>query len=474
MFYIAPELSIFERRNWLIHMHYLKKEFDACKALIKEQLAETHGLCEYAIYVQGLILRQEGKIQESLEMFQKASILNPKNIDNLKQVARSLFLLARHKAAIEVYNEISRQQTSVDWEVLHNQGICYLYLKEFTKAKEYLKAAIDNNRHEISYIHLGRVFALEGNLQIAIDTYKQALEFSPENTEIMTTLGLLYIKIGQNQKAFEQLGQALIYNPSNVKAILAAGSMMQAHNDFDVALMKYRIAASVEPESPPLWNNIGMCFFGKKKFVAAVSCLKRAAYLSPFKWKIMYNLGLVHLTMQQYASAFHYLSAAINLRPKFGQLYMLLAICLTHLEDSNNAKKAYDQACMLDNYDPLVNLDYAIALYNWGDKRSAIKQLRLFEDKLTILKEVKSNDVDPEMEEVGNRLNAMLQIGETSSWKETPSHKNEGLSSPAEPSAPSVSSELDEQANLPSPPSESPSASVDKSSEEKRSAVLSS
>lgn len=87
------------------------------------------------------------------------------------------FLLARHKAALEVYNEISRQQTSVDWEVLHNQGICYLYLKEFTKAKEYLKAAIDNSRHEISFIHLGRVFALEGNLQSAIDTYKQALEY---------------------------------------------------------------------------------------------------------------------------------------------------------------------------------------------------------------------------------------------------------------------------------------------------------
>lgn len=87
------------------------------------------------------------------------------------------FLLARHKAALEVYNEISRQQSSIDWEVLHNQGICHLYLKEFTKAKEYLKAAIDNSRHEISFIHLGRVFALEGNLQSAIDTYKQALEY---------------------------------------------------------------------------------------------------------------------------------------------------------------------------------------------------------------------------------------------------------------------------------------------------------
>lgn len=57
----------------------------------------------------------------------------------------------------------------------------------------------------------------------------------------------------------------------------------------------------------------------------AISCLKRANYLAPFDWKILYNLGLVHLTMQQYASAFHFLSAAINFQPKMGELYMLLA-----------------------------------------------------------------------------------------------------------------------------------------------------
>lgn len=43
---------------------------------------------------------------------------------------------------------------------------------------------------------------------------------------------------------------------------------MQTHGDFDVAMNKYRVAACAVPESPPLWNNIGMCFFGKKKYVA--------------------------------------------------------------------------------------------------------------------------------------------------------------------------------------------------------------
>ena len=31
----------------------------------------------------------------------------------------------------------------------------------------------------------------------------------------------------------------------------------------DVALVKYRVAAVQTPNSAQLWNNIGMCFFGK-------------------------------------------------------------------------------------------------------------------------------------------------------------------------------------------------------------------
>ena len=35
-----------------------------------------------------------------------------------------------------------------------------------------------------------------------------------------------------------------------------------------MALTKYRVAAAATPESAQLWNNIGMCFFGKKKHIA--------------------------------------------------------------------------------------------------------------------------------------------------------------------------------------------------------------
>ncbi|TRY95998.1 hypothetical protein DNTS_002159 [Danionella cerebrum] len=395
----APELPILERRNWLIHLHYIRKDYETCKAIIKEQLHETQGMCEYAVYVQALIMRLEGKIQESLELFQSCAILNPKSSDNLKQVARSLFLLGKHKAAIEVYNEAARLNQK-DWEISHNLGVCYIYIKDFRSL----------NKHDLTYMMLGKTHLLEGDTEKAIEVYRSAVEFSPENTELLTTLGLLYMQLGKYQKAFEHLGNALTYDPNNFKT----------HGDYDVAMNKYRVAAYAVPESPPLWNNIGMCFFGKKKYVAAISCLKRAIYLSPFDWKILYNLGLVHLTMQQYASAFHFLSAAINLRPRMSELYMLLAVALTNLDDAENARRSYEQAAQLDERNPLVNLNFAVFLFNQADKPSAQLQFHEMERKVgALLEKNSSTEFDPEMVEMAQKLGSVLQAGESFSWNKS-------------------------------------------------------
>ena len=51
-FVLAPELGSVERRNWLVHLHYVRGEFDECLKLTKDLLSETRGMCEYANYVQ--------------------------------------------------------------------------------------------------------------------------------------------------------------------------------------------------------------------------------------------------------------------------------------------------------------------------------------------------------------------------------------------------------------------------------------
>jgi tetratricopeptide (TPR) repeat protein len=92
----------------------------------------------------------------------------------------------------------------------------------------------------------------------------------------------------------------------------------------------------------------GMCFFGKQKHVAAIACLKKALYLDSFEWIISYNLGLVYLNTRQYASAFHFLSSSINLKPDFPSSYMYLAIILSRLDDFENACNSYEKAIEME------------------------------------------------------------------------------------------------------------------------------
>mmetsp|Transcript_2780 Transcript_2780/g.7462 ORF Transcript_2780/g.7462 Transcript_2780/m.7462 type:complete len:425 (-) Transcript_2780:255-1529(-) len=394
-----------EKKNWLINLLYVRQEFKDCMEIIEEQLRESNGMCEYAIYVKALIKRQEGQVQESLQLFQAATCINPHNVYNLKQVGRSLYLLGKHRAAIEVYDEAQKVAPD-DWEIWHNKGLCHMYLRQYENSIECFTKANAIQRHDVTFMQLGKVYALQEDYKSAIDVYTEALEFSPEHAELLTTLGILYLRMGENFKAFDYLGNALTHDPKNAKTILAAGSIIQDHSDMDVALIKYRVAAVHTPNSAQLWNNIGMCFFGKTKYVAAIACLKRALYLDPFEWIISYNLGLVHLNTGQYASAFHFFSASINLKPDFPSSYMYLAITLSRLDDFANACSAYEKAIDMES-DHMFHLNFSITLFNHGDAAEAKRQFTLFNDLYSQLDEEQRNS-DPEVNEQRQLLTRVL------------------------------------------------------------------
>jgi len=341
----------------------------------------------------------------SLTLFQAATCLNPQNVFNLKQVGRSLYLLGRHRAANDVYDEAQKLAPD-DWEVWHNKGLCHMYLRQYVQAVECFTRANAIQRHDITFMQLGKVYALQEDYKSAIDVFTEALEFSAENAEVLTTLGILYLRMGENFRAFDYLGNSLTHDPKNPKTILAAGSIIQDHSDMDVALVKYRVAAVYTPSSAQLWNNIGMCFFGKSKFVAAISCLKRALYLDPFEWIISYNLGLVHLSTGQYASAFHYFSSSINLKPDFPSSYMYLAIVLSRLDDFANACSAYEKSIEMES-DHMFHLNFAITLFNHGDLKEAKRQFLLFDELFSQLDDDARN-ADPEVSEQREILVSVL------------------------------------------------------------------
>ncbi|XP_011860397.1 PREDICTED: Bardet-Biedl syndrome 4 protein homolog isoform X1 [Vollenhovia emeryi] len=412
----APDIPAIESRNWLLHRHYTRHEYSACKLLIEQELTKSNAH-EYANYLKGLILRKEGKIQDSLDCFQTAYNVNSTNLDNVKQIAKSLLIMGSHKRAIDAYMEAEKISLLPDWEIYHGLGEAYVKLNQLQEGKKHIKRSTELTKSELPNIDLARLYLLDDMIPEARNAYTAALNGNPQSIDAATELGLLYLRIGDTQRAFQQFGAALAHSPNCVKAILPMAYIMQNHREYDVALSKYKVAAQTIPESSTLWNNIGMCLYAKQKYVAAISSLKRAHYLSPMSCIPSCNLGIVFLTTGQPASAAIYLCAAVSAEPKNCMPYLLLglkicifiSVALKRLDDLEGAERSLTKAHALAPQDPLILINYAVVLDARGKQANATEILTALNDIMAVV------EVDAQISQMAKKLSKRLQREKTES-----------------------------------------------------------
>ncbi|CAF3600424.1 unnamed protein product [Rotaria sp. Silwood1] len=424
------DISLIDKYNWLLHIMYGRGEYDRIQQFIRIQLHRN----TYMTYIQALVYRQEGRIIEALEYFQKCVLENP-SLTNIKQVAKSLALLGRYRLAIDAYKE-ALTYTINDWEIFHNLGLCYMHINELQQAKQYFLQAIQITEiQEASFLALGKIYLLEGEREEAETIYEQGTRRNPESVELFTQIGLIAFERANYTKAFECFGIALTFSPTHIPAIMAACQVIQKHGDADVALSKYRIIYGRKPECAQVWNNIGMCFFSKKKLVAAVSCLKRANYLAPFELYILYNLALVHLYLQQNASAAIFLQSAIRINKKHAPSYALLGVALSKLNDFDNALKAFIYSLKLDPTDPMTLLNLAILQMNTGVSQSIIdktlKEFHQYYSERTAL--TTHHQIDTSMLDFAAKLKVTQSTTISNNEEVAPSLSRTAIYSPREP-----------------------------------------
>ncbi|XP_048261725.1 Bardet-Biedl syndrome 4 protein isoform X2 [Bombus terrestris] len=367
----ALEISAIESNNWLLHRHYTRHEYKTCKILIDQELTRSNGYNEYANYLKGLILRREGKIQDSLSCFQAAYNVNSTNVNNVKQIAKSFLIMGSHKRAVDAYLEAEKILNIPDWEIYFNLGECYTKMNQLYEAKKHLKRSTELTKNELPYIALAKMYLLEDHVTEAQNAYMAALSGNPESIEAATELGLLYLKIGDVQRAFQQFGTAVAHSPNCTRAILPIAFIIQA-----------------------------------------ISCLKRAHYLNSMAFLPAYNLGMVFLTTGQPASAAIYLCAAVSADPKNPMPYLLLGLALKRLEDLEGAEKVLQKAHALSPQDPLVLINYAIILEAQGKGNIAAEFLTALNDITAVI------DVDVQITQTAKKLSTKIQQGTASSKQE--------------------------------------------------------
>lgn len=365
--------------NWMLYNLFIRKEYDECLNLINKFSKEQDGTnieSQFALLIRSLIKRHNGEINDSLDLLKKCFSFNENNTGIMKEIGKNVILVGNYRRAIEIYDEILNIKDN-DWEAYYHKGVCYYNLKDYDSASGCLYRALEINKNEKILVQLARVAIDQENYPLAIEKFQDALNFSVEDPELLTEIGALYLKIGNTEDAFDYFCRAMKKDSSFSNALMGVASIHQDKFKYEQALISYKLASVSNPNSPLVWNNLGLCFFAKQKYIAAVTCLKKAIYLDPFEWIIAFNLGLVYLQQKQYASSFNYMNCAANLKNDFYLIYFFLGIILSKLGDIYNAIPYYEKSLELnENY--LTYYNYTLSLVQSDMIENAKEKFKIF------------------------------------------------------------------------------------------------
>ncbi len=187
--------------------------FDEAEALLKE--AKTIDPDNLDISLALIFVYSYGDKNRALEgeyedFLKKAHEKKPKDIGISEYLAQFYFYKKRPQEAIKVYEKIL--ETNPDYvEALFWLGYLYEECGQRNKALETWERGVDIDPSFAPILNcLGYTYAEEGvNLNIAEEMIKKALEEEPENGAYLDSLGWVYYKKGDLEKAKEYILKAI-------------------------------------------------------------------------------------------------------------------------------------------------------------------------------------------------------------------------------------------------------------------------
>jgi len=150
-------------------------------------------------------------------------------------------------------------------------------------------------------------------------------------------------------KAFAACKKALSLNKDFDKAHTTAGLLYMHLGEYDKAINSYKIAISLNPNNAIAYSGLGeiLIFHGRPE--EAIVQIKKAQSLNPIEhYSVYFLLGFAYQDMGEYEKAVNFYTKSLSLHPDYWSAYIGLVIVYGHMGDLEKAKEAIDELFRLN------------------------------------------------------------------------------------------------------------------------------
>ncbi|XP_071908460.1 probable UDP-N-acetylglucosamine--peptide N-acetylglucosaminyltransferase SPINDLY [Coffea arabica] len=310
----------------------------------------------------GILYKEEGRLVEAAESYQKALRADPSYKPAaeclaivLTDLGTSLKLAGNTQEGIQKYYEAIKIDPHYA-PAYYNLGVVYSEMMQYEVALNcYEKAALERPMYAEAYCNMGVIYKNRGDLESAIACYERCLAVSP-NFEIaknnmaiaLTDLGTKVKLEGDINQGVAYYKKALYYNWHYADAMYNLGVAYGEMLKFDMAIVFYELAFHFNPHCAEACNNLGVIYKDRDNLDKAVECYQMALSIKPNFSQSLNNLGVVYTVQGKMDAAANMIEKAIVANPTYAEAYNNLGVLYRDAGSIFMAIDAYERCLKID------------------------------------------------------------------------------------------------------------------------------
>ncbi|MBP5452106.1 MAG: tetratricopeptide repeat protein, partial [Treponema sp.] len=189
-----------------------------------------------------------------------------------------------------------------------------------------------------------RSAVLSRDFTLAARLYKNLLKEDPTNKELLSALGDLYQRSGNDSQAIPLYNQIVQANPNDVVALNNLGSIYRRLKKYDESIAVLEKAVIVDESNVQTFYNLGFTYKLMGKNESAIQCFNTVVEENPNDVLAYNHLGAIYAAEREYDKSIASYQRGLKVDPNHPILHLNLAQCYEKVGSLDLAVNEYEAA----------------------------------------------------------------------------------------------------------------------------------
>ncbi|MBX2980863.1 MAG: tetratricopeptide repeat protein [Flavobacteriales bacterium] len=335
------------------------------EAMIKRNVHYFFDVEEWELIIEHYL--DENELRSAKQVLELAKAQHPGALDLMFAETQVLLSMGHLNKALDVLDAIGKLEPYNEDVHLNKAGI-YSQLRNYRKAVEHYKRALELAEEGLDDIHLDLAFEYENleDFDKAIENLKRALEINPENEAVLYELAYCYelndahqasanyfraftdehpysfvawynlgnalARLERLDESIEALDLCIAIEERFTSAYFSKARNLVVQGDFEAAVTCYRETIEHDGPQPVTFSYIGECLEKLERYEQALIHYDQALALDPNWVDAWIGRGVVKDVQGRLGEAIKDLEIATRLAPENGDAHFFLANTLARAE----------------------------------------------------------------------------------------------------------------------------------------------